>query len=330
MSLTVTEETFAWYRARWQAGEAGLEWRHPFLLPPWLQVWRQAFAPEDRASFRAVREGERVIGIAPLLLTGSTASIIGNPDVCDYADFVAVPGKEEPFCRALLQDLVRGGVERLELATVRSDSVVMTWLVPVARAEGLEVRCEAVDVTLERELPATWDEYLGLMSTKQRHEVRRKLRRLEEAGTVEFGYLQDTGEALAFMDVFRHQFISSREDKAEFMSPLMDSFFRELVRVLTTERLLRLGVLRLDRVPVACLLVFDYGGTVYLYNSAYDREYRSLSVGVLSKVLCIQDSIERGRRRFDFLKGNERYKYHLAGQEVPLYHCRVRLGGPAG
>ncbi len=51
-----------------------------------------------------------------------------------------------------------------------------------------------------------------------------------------------------------------------------------------------------------------------------------MSVGVLSKVLCIKDSIERGKKKFDFLKGDERYKYHLGGQEVRLYRCRIVIG----
>ena len=68
---------------------------------------------------------------------------------------------------------------------------------------------------------------------------------------------------------------------------------------------------------------FDHDGVAYLYNSALDPAYRSLSVGVISKVLHIKDSIERGMRRFDFLKGDERYKYHLGGQEVQLRRCRI-------
>jgi CelD/BcsL family acetyltransferase involved in cellulose biosynthesis len=50
-----------------------------------------------------------------------------------------------------------------------------------------------------------------------------------------------------------------------------------------------------------------------------------LSVGLLSKVLCIKDSIERGKKRFDFLKGREAYKYRLGGREVPIYNCQIVL-----
>jgi CelD/BcsL family acetyltransferase involved in cellulose biosynthesis len=74
-------------------------------------------------------------------------------------------------------------------------------------------------------------------------------------------------------------------------------------------------------------MAFDYNGTVYLYNSGYDQEQSQLSVGILSKAFLIKDSIERGRKKFDFLKGGERYKYHLGGREVQLQKCRITLDG---
>ena len=90
-------------------------------------------------------------------------------------------------------------------------------------------------------------------------------------------------------------------------------------------RLLKLGVLELDTLPVAMIMCFDYNGCLYLYNSGYDPQYTSLSVGLLSKVLCIKESIQEGKKRFDFLKGDETYKHHLGGREVPLSRCRITI-----
>ncbi len=77
--------------------------------------------------------------------------------------------------------------------------------------------------------------------------------------------------------------------------------------------------------PVATVMCFDYNNTVYLYNSGYDPPHSYLSVGLLSKVLSIKDSIERGRKRYDFLKGAEEYKYRLGGKEIPIYCCSIAL-----
>jgi len=76
---------------------------------------------------------------------------------------------------------------------------------------------------------------------------------------------------------------------------------------------------------VAMIVGFDYNDAMYLYNSAYDPQYNSLSVGLLCKVLCIKESIQEGKKRFDFLKGDETYKYQLGGRKVPLYRCQITI-----
>jgi len=79
--------------------------------------------------------------------------------------------------------------------------------------------------------------------------------------------------------------------------------------------LLKLGTLALDGKQVAQLICFDYNNCIYLYNSGYNPDYVSLSVGLLSKALAIKDAIEKGKKKFDFLKGAEVYKYHLGGKK---------------
>jgi CelD/BcsL family acetyltransferase involved in cellulose biosynthesis len=235
------------------------------------------------------------------------------------------PGKGGVFCAALLDELKKRKVDLLNLASVRPDSVVMTSLRDTAEQYGCKVSCIEDDVTLERDLPDTWEEYLQILNSKQRHEVRRKLRRLEEAGTIDYRFIENKALVSDFMDIFLKQFVESRTDKATFMTAEMDKFFRSMADTIFEVGLLRLSVLELDSIPVAALIAFDYNDVIYLYNSGYDPAYSSLSVGVLSKALCIKDSIERRKKKFDFLKGDEQYKYHLGGQEVRLYKCQIAL-----
>jgi CelD/BcsL family acetyltransferase involved in cellulose biosynthesis len=325
MDYTVTEEGFDWFADCWRDGCHDLAWDTFFVLPPWLQVWRQAFAPDDRTSFFVVRQGDEVIGVAPLLIRDGTASIIGSPDVCDYADVVVSPGREAAFCEALLEHLGGRDITSLDLRSLRPDSAALSWLAKAAEQVGCRVTCEEDDVSLERDLPETWEEYLAFLSAKQRHEVRRKMRRWDEAGDVRYRFVGDDESLDGFLDTFLTMFVESRDDKAEFLTPEMEAFFRAMSHSLSRAGLLRAGLLELDGDPVAAIIGFDHNGIAYLYNSAFDPAYRSLSVGVISKVLYIKDSIERGMRRFDFLKGDERYKYHLGGQEVQLRRCRIDI-----
>jgi CelD/BcsL family acetyltransferase involved in cellulose biosynthesis len=109
------------------------------------------------------------------------------------------------------------------------------------------------------------------------------------------------------------------------MTDQMASFFRSLAAALAEARILKLFFLDLDDAPAAAVICFDYNSTVYLYNNGYDDRYRSLSIGLLGKVFTIRDSIERGKIKYDFLKGTEVYKKRLGGKPIQLFRCRVEL-----
>jgi CelD/BcsL family acetyltransferase involved in cellulose biosynthesis len=259
------------------------------------------------------------------MVYGHTAQFIGSIDVCDYQDFIITPGSENDFFTVLLDNLKDKGIRQLDLKHVRVDSTVYGYLTSVARDKGYQVECRAEEVSVEMDLPSTWDEYLERLSSKQRHEVRRKLRRLTETGEVNYQLVDDISIVPEFMGQFFEMFTESRTDKAEFLTEQREAFFRAIVNKMSDAGLLTLGILKLDSRIMASIICFDYNNTVYLYNSGYDPEYNYLSVGLLSKVLCIQKSIEAGKVKFDFLKGAEAYKYHLGGRDIPLYRCQINI-----
>ena len=325
MEYTITEESFSSLNSYWADPKHKLNWNTLFVLPGWLEVWWQVFGSDFQLFLRAVRQEEKIIGIAPLLVKGKTASIIGSIDICDYVDFIIIPGMEKDFYHVLLNDLRQNGITQLDLRPVRPDSTAFANLVTLARHWKYEVLCYKEGISVELDLPATWDEYLALLTKKQRHEVKRKLRRLWEADNVEYHCIKVNQEVKNRMDTFLKLFSLSQEDKANFMTPQMESFFRLLAETMAKLGLLRVGIIEVNELPAAMIMGFDYNNTMYLYNSAYDPNYNSLSVGLLCKVLCLKESIERAKKKWDFLKGGEHYKYQLGGREVTLYRCQITI-----
>jgi CelD/BcsL family acetyltransferase involved in cellulose biosynthesis len=325
MSYTVTEESLGSLNHYWTDSRQNLNWSSVFVLPGWLQAWWQVFGSGVESFIRVVGQGGSILGIAPLMVNKGTVSFIGSTDVCDYLDFIVAPGREGEFFIALLDNLKRNGIEKLDLKHVRPDSTVMTYLVNIAQSRGGNIICSQEEISLEMDLPPTWEEYLATLNTKQRHEVRRKLRRLSEAGKVEHRCLESGQEIEDYMSIFMRLFPMSREDKADFMTPQMESFFKYIAKAMAGLGLLRFGIIEMDKQPAAMTIGFDYKDAHYLYNSAYDPQFNYLSVGLLCKVLCLKESIEKGRKKWDFLKGGEPYKYHLGGREVPLYRCQINI-----
>jgi len=305
--------------------ENKLDWSSIFVTPFWMQAWWQVFGSGAESFIHTVWRDNELTGIAPCMVGEKVVSFIGSPDVCDYLDFILVPGRENGFFDILLDELYKQGFASLDLGPVRADATVPGYLAVVARERGCEVQYAQEDVSLEVDLPSTWEEYLELLTTKQRHEVRRKLRRLAESGKVEYRFVDDKESLPEAMSIFFRMFTESRKDKAAFLTKTMETFFVVLARTMAEAGLLRLGVLELDSRPIAMVLCFDYNGCRYLYNSGYNPAYDYLSAGLVSKVLAIKDGIENNIKRFDFLKGAETYKYRLGGREVPLYRYRISV-----
>jgi CelD/BcsL family acetyltransferase involved in cellulose biosynthesis len=300
-----------------------LKWDSVFVLPRWLKVWWQASGEDSKLYLFEVKQDKNIIGITPLMVKEDKAYFIGSADVCDYMDFVVAPGKELAFFTAVLDKLKKDGIKELFLESLRHDSTVITGLVDLAKGKGYKVTVTRENVSLDLDLPSTWEEYLRTLTPKQRRETGRRFRRLEEEGEINYRSVEEAEPGV--LDIFFKLMRVSREDKAAFMTARMESFFRALAETMAEAKLLRFGILEISGKPVAAVMCFDYNNKVYLYNSGYDPEYGYLSVGLLSKLLSIKDSIERGRKCYDFLKGPEEYKYRLGGREIPISSCRIVL-----
>ncbi len=321
----ITRESFESFSSYWKNTSNALRWGSIFVLPAWLETWWQCCHNAAELYLVSVRQDEKIIGIAPLQVRGKKAAFIGSNDTCDYMDFIIAPGKESEFFNVLIDDLKKTGINHLDLSHIRDDSTAMVNLTEMVKSYGYEMSCNQDAVSLEMELPTDWGKYLGLLTVKQRHEIKRKLRRLGEMGNYRYRSIEGREAVNDFMDTFLKLFAESREDKAAYLTAQRESFLRSMADAMSGAGMLRIGFLELDAIPAAAVMCFDFNDTVYLFNSGYVPEYGYLSVGALSKVLCIKDSIEKGMKRFDFLKGAETYKYRLGGREIMLYKCQITI-----
>ena len=325
MSCSVTQESFSSLIELRDKHDTCLDWEPLFISPVWLKVWWSVFGDRHELYLASVKENDTVIGIAPLMIKNGIASIIGSADVCDYLDFIISPDKDDVFFDTLIDDLKKKGVNQLNLESLRPDSRILTGFTDVAIDRGCEVSLTPCDVTLEMDLPDNWDDYLMTLNSKQRHEVRRKLRRLEEAGEYQYRSISESTSITRSLDLFLKMFTESRDDKADFLTEKRERFFRSMTESMADAGILKLGVLEIETIPAAMIMYFDYNNIIYLYNSGFEKEYISLSVGLISKVLCIKDSIQSGKKAFDFLRGNEVYKSRLGGMETQLSNCCISI-----
>jgi CelD/BcsL family acetyltransferase involved in cellulose biosynthesis len=316
---TIDEAEPAWERVLGVSDAATL-----FLTPWWQKTWWRHFGGDAEHAVYVASDGERPIGVAPLVRSDGVLELLGATDLFDYRDFIVERGREEDFCAALLGHLSELEWHTLRLESVRESSATLRALGGAAKSAGMSVEIELEDVAPVAALPATWEEFVSGLSKKDRHELRRKIRRLHGAGEVTRSVCSSPEQVPGMMAGFLRLHRASSPDKAEFMTAEREAFFLDVVAEAARRGRLRLEEIALDGQIVASCLGFDYPGTFLLYNSGYDPENSKLSVGIVSKALAIKGAIESGDSVFDFLRGSEDYKYRLGGQDRQVHRVTVR------
>jgi CelD/BcsL family acetyltransferase involved in cellulose biosynthesis len=324
-SMKVREEEFEQVAAEWSGLLACCDEQVPFATPAWQRLWLKHFQGDCEVRVLTVRDGERLLAVAPLLCKDGHAEFVGHYSICDYLDAVIQPGFETAAAAHILRQLADAGVRSLDLRGLREDSPTLPALVEASTTAGYAVAKEQEALSPRAMLPGSWDDFLGQLSKKDRHEMRRKMRRLDSAGDVQMRVITTAADAEPLMeDLFRMMRLSNHH-KEEFLDrPGMQDFFRDMTRTMADEGMLRLYSLTLDAVPVAMVHNLDVGGTLYMYNSGYDPAYSHYAVGLMSKAMLIQDAIESGRKAVDFMRGDESYKYDLGGKDRIVYRLQLR------
>ena len=294
-----------------------------FLTSQWQKVWWDTFGDGHTMCGFTYPESNEISAIASLAKSGDTVSFIGSEDTFDYNDFLIRPGHEVGFYQTLLDCMEEQKFGMLRLVSLRETSPTLQILPDLARKHGYTVEVKEEDVTSGIGLPSTWDEYLSLLNKKDRHELRRKIRRMDSQTDWKWYSLTEPTEVNERLGEFIKLMRQSRADKDEFMTPERERFFYNITQRMSELGLLQLYFLHMDGVTVATSLCFDYGGSRLLYNSGYAPEYAYYSVGLLLNAMCLKDAIEQGLTYFDFLRGPEPYKAHLGGQQRNLYQMVV-------
>ncbi len=278
----------------------------PFARREFLRVmWEHRRGPGDELVFAESPEG-----LVPLVARDGLVGFVGEADLTDYHS----PLGSDP--RPALAEAVAGIGGTWVLDSIPAE--VVDAVVEGLEGGGANVEVADDTVTAVVPLPDTFDDYLASIGKKQRHELRRKRRRyLEEVGEMLHEAHHDAG--WAFVEFVRLHRLASGP-KGSFMTVEMEALFRSLV-VLEGWRI---DLLRVPGTERAAAAIFGYADAdgYFLYNSAYDPGLAAASPGWVLLGSMIERAIREGRPRFDFLKGDEEYKFRLGAEERRL--CKVR------
>jgi CelD/BcsL family acetyltransferase involved in cellulose biosynthesis len=308
-------------------GHAGIE---PIAIVPLMH--RHEVEPGDALKHTTMRQqaGADLTPVEP----GATAVFFGASYHADYATILGAPADFPAVAAALVDHLAEtAGRRRWDVVDLRRlrcgdpAAEALTGAFGMREiAEGWTLNVEREDVCPVVHLPAgaTMDDYLATLGKKERHEIRRKVRRAEAAGAVR---LEDSVDPVADLDAF----VDLHQKKWGAAGLFPDTpggaqsrvFFRRLFE-LGGEDGLRLSFLTVGGRRIAAGVHFETPDGYLYYNAGVDPDARDLSPGVVMTYAYIERALAAGKRRVDFMRGNEPYKYEWGAEDEPIQRLLVR------
>ena len=330
------KEAFLGAKAEWQQvfGSADCA---PFLSWEWMSTWFECFGEKkEPVVLKAYRNGrvaailpfcfekKRILGKPASSLTLMSAGIGG----ADYLGMISRPADQAEVASAMIKFLNHeGGFDSVCFAGIDNDSEIASVLRSTCvdkGAEELRVSESVGAVCPQIDLAAGWNNVLD--RSKRKSNFTRKLKKLEGIPGFEFRSITSAHETGAAFERFLqlHEKRWKGAGGSELSGhPRLVAFQRKLVPQLASAGLVRFDELWLEGRCRSSIYGLDNGRTFYFYNSGYDLGCSHLSVGLAVLGLSIKNAIERGNSVYDFLRGDEAYKFEWANRQKELICVNV-------
>jgi CelD/BcsL family acetyltransferase involved in cellulose biosynthesis len=304
----------------------------PFLRYEYLRTWWKylgggEWTQADLYAIVARGDGNRLEGIAPLFFNVNrdglrALHLLGSIEISDYLDFIVRQTEISEFVDALFDCLAgdRPAIHSqlpdwqiLDLYNLPETSPTLLSLKASAEKRGWEYNQQQLQPCPYIPLPEDWQVYLSGIDKKQRHEIRRKMRRCEEYTAPVRWYIVENEASLEAEMVDFFSLMAQDPEKDRFLTASMRAQMQAIAKAAFQSGWLQLAFLEVDGKKAASYMNFDFAGHIWVYNSGLNFEYRELSPGWVLLGNLLRWAIENHRESFDFMRGDEDYKYRFGG-----------------
>ena len=292
-----------------------------FLTWEWLYSWSEVCLEKDRQLFiLAFYEKNSLVGVAPFYLQKRKFGLfpvreirfLGTPESgSDYLDIVAKKGHEYEVSNALydyLQGEGRSGWDQLHLTDIRSESLFLLHFMNRLDEEGRYAELKRSAYCPGVQLPNSEEGLDSILSSSWRKTFRRVERvsnRDYAVSFVVFAGAEVAAELETFFQLYEEKTGHAREPIYSIMKKMLEKSAEQMP--------FQIDHLLLDGKLVASLLSFKYGQTFSTYLIVVDKQFNPrISLGGLLYGHNIKNAISSAFEYYDFLKGDERYKFHWA------------------
>ncbi len=319
----------------WRLLHASLDKPSLFLSYDWFRICAKQLERDQRLLILTVRQGGRLIGIAPLIekmvrIRHFPVREIGfliNP-VAPFVDFI-LP-EAGPALTAILQYLLKIHSRWDMLSFVKlKDYARVTLLTKLVEPSKCLISVREVCRTPFLPLSLTWEEFYQSKSRKFRMTRRSVANRLQRLGPVSVERVRtesDAFKALEDMLVVSRKGWKRIEGKDPLSIEFERSFFSALTEVAARQGWLNLWLLRLGEKVIATEYHLNDQGTIYGLRAQYDEAYAAYSPGRYLDYEIVEQLFRDGCTCYDMGPGATDYKLAWTDSAYACYGFQMHKG----
>jgi CelD/BcsL family acetyltransferase involved in cellulose biosynthesis len=305
--------------------------RHEYLLSWWKNMGGGEWDQGELNVITARNASGLLVGIAPLFLThnreGERALMfLGSIDISDYLDIIVSPDDLSDFIDGFCDFIAsprQPAWQVLDFYNLLDFSPILPALKQAAETRGWLYIVETLQNSPYIPLKGDWETYLAGLDKKQRHEIRRKIRRAEQNTPPSNWYFVEDENVLDEEMEALFRLMSFDPKKKTFLTQAMKEQMLASAHAAFQAGWLKLAFIETGGEKAAAYLNFDYQNKIWVYNSGLDPRFRDLSPGWVLLSWLIRWSIDNNRDTFDFLRGEEDYKYRFGAVDNKILRARV-------
>lgn len=316
-------------RANWDALVSQMASPNIFLTWEWVTIWWKWFQRGLELFILSVWDGSNLVGILPAW-RASISFFSGH-----RAPGIGLIGDGAPVCPEYLSPLIRDGyaakvghkfsqtlLAQADWKVIRFIDLPQNSVEADSIVDSLGARClvetEMGESCYYHSLPSHYDQFLERLSNKRRKRLRQIQRGAEKQFTISLRTYDKPDQVERGLKIILEIYNrSSRGTSGQGAWKRSDyfGFHAEVATAFASLGRLRLLILEFDSQPVAFLYGYIYGGKFWFYQTAFHLNYAPYSPGSLILQAAIRRAIEDGLIEFDYLRGDESYKFHFANLE---------------
>ena len=287
---------------------------NPFLDYEINKIWFEIFGKSSKLKIYSDNKNF----IAPMYFKGQVAYFCGGQDLFDYHDLISNEHVNKYDIKQLFDEILNKN-SLIELNSIASGSNLHIFAQELEKEFKIEYIYE--DVCPIINLPNSFENYLLQLSKKNRHEIRRKIRKFENNLEFEIVETDPSNVDGNILEFFRLMKLNS--EKRNFLNQSRIEFMSQIIKYAILSNIGNLTFIKIENEMVATSFEFKNNDKLFVYNSGYNDKYSEYSVGLLNHIYNIKNKISE-YKFIDFLRGSEEYKYRIGCIDQNLITIKIK------